>query len=375
MNESGGTYMRADPALARELSWAGFDLVSRANNHSGDYGVGAMRLTTRYVAEAGLVQAGVGESLREAREARFLETAHGRVALVSVCSTFPDHIRAGNTGGDMPARPGLNPLRFSTTYRLSREDLETFRGLLRRVGQTVPEKGDQLRAFNQRFVVHEQPGMVTEPLKVDLDENAAVVRSASRLADYVIVSLHSHEGDRNRFAPAQFAVTFARAMVEAGADVVVGHGAHVLRGIEIYKGKPILYSLGDFMFQNETLQRFATDNYESSGLGVDAQAGDYLDRRYGEHDERGFPADPEIWRSVIAAPRWAGERLVELTLHPITLGFGKPRAERGRPMLAEGEEARKILEDLAVRSKAFGTTIQLRGGMGVVLPAKAGTGP
>jgi len=67
MHQSGGTYMRAEPALAKELSWAGFDLVSRANNHSADYGVLGMRLTTKYVVEAGLVHAGVGESLAEAR--------------------------------------------------------------------------------------------------------------------------------------------------------------------------------------------------------------------------------------------------------------------------------------------------------------------
>src|SRR5438105_4024430 len=58
MNESGGTWMRADPALVKDLVWAGFDFVSRANNHAGDYGVGAMRLTTKYVREAALVQAG-----------------------------------------------------------------------------------------------------------------------------------------------------------------------------------------------------------------------------------------------------------------------------------------------------------------------------
>ena len=80
MNESGGTYMRAEPALAKELVWAGFDLVSRANNHTGDYGALGMRLTTKYVDQVGLVQAGVGESLAEAREAKFLETAKARVA-------------------------------------------------------------------------------------------------------------------------------------------------------------------------------------------------------------------------------------------------------------------------------------------------------
>src|SRR4029450_12349761 len=59
MNESGGTYMRAEPALVKELVWTGFDMVSRANNHAGDYGVLGMNLTSKYVAEAGLVQAGV----------------------------------------------------------------------------------------------------------------------------------------------------------------------------------------------------------------------------------------------------------------------------------------------------------------------------
>lgn len=104
MFQSGGTWMRGEPELARELAWAGFDMVSRANNHTGDYGVDGMRLTTRYVREAGLVQAGVGESLAEAREARFLETARGRIALISLASTFPDHSRASESRGDIPAR-------------------------------------------------------------------------------------------------------------------------------------------------------------------------------------------------------------------------------------------------------------------------------
>ena len=60
MAESGGTWMRADPALANDLVWAGIDMVSRANNHTGDYGVLGMELTTKYVAETGIVQAGVG---------------------------------------------------------------------------------------------------------------------------------------------------------------------------------------------------------------------------------------------------------------------------------------------------------------------------
>ena len=80
--------------------------------------------------------------------------------------------------------------------------------------------------------------------------------------------------------PAQFLVTFARAMVDAGADLFVGHGPHVLRGIEIYKGKPIMYSLANFIFQNETLLRLPSENYETYDLGADAHVADFDDRRY-----------------------------------------------------------------------------------------------
>src|SRR5256885_16479428 len=88
--QSGGTYMRADPSIAQELVWAGFDMVARANNHTGDYGVEGARLTTKHVAAAGLAQAGFGESLREAREATYVDTDKGRVALNSTSSSFPD---------------------------------------------------------------------------------------------------------------------------------------------------------------------------------------------------------------------------------------------------------------------------------------------
>src|SRR6266536_525183 len=132
--ESGGTYMRADPAIAKELVWAGFKMVARANNHTGDYGVEGARLTTRHVAAAGLVQAGFGESLREAREAKFLDTDKGRVALISTSSSFPDQSRAGVSWGDTRARPGLNPLRFTTTQVVTREQFDALRSALTAAG-------------------------------------------------------------------------------------------------------------------------------------------------------------------------------------------------------------------------------------------------
>jgi poly-gamma-glutamate synthesis protein (capsule biosynthesis protein) len=365
MNEGGGTYMRADPALAGELAWAGFDLVSRANNHAGDYGVVGMRLTTEYVAKAGLVQAGVGSSLAEAREAKFLDTAKARVALVSVSSTFPDHARAGRTRGDVPARPGLNPLRYQTTYTLTRERMEAFRTMLQETGVTVPAQADKLTAFGNHFVVGDKPGIGTEPLKEDVDEIAAVVRSASKLADHTIVAVHSHENAGHRSVPAQFLVTFAHAMIDAGADVVAGGGPHVLRGIEIYKGRPIFYSLGNFLFENETLLRLPSENYETYNLGPTAHVADFGDART-DSDRRGWPAERDYWESILAIPEWKGGSLAELKIYPLSLGFGQSRATRGRPLLAEGATAQKILDDVTRLSKPFGTVVEIHDGTGSV---------
>jgi len=166
-------------------------------------------------------------------------------------------------------------------------------------------------------------------------------------------------------------VTFARAMIDAGADVFVGHGPHVLRGVEIYKGKPILYSVGDFIFQNETLLRLPSENYETYDLGPDSQVSDFNSRRYRD-DTTGFPADPLIWEAVIAVPTFQGGTLVDLVLQPISLGFGKPASQRGRPMLADPALGKKIIDDVIRLSEPFGTTIEYRDGVGRLVLGRTG---
>ncbi len=324
-----------------------------------------MRLTMETVRRAGLVAAGAGNSLPEAREAKFLETTRARVALISVASTFPDHSRAGKSRGDIPARPGLNPLRFETTTLVSSRGIELLRELRQEMGQTSIPNSATLRLFGRSFEMSDNPGTRTVPNQEDLTEIGAVVSNASRLADYTIVTPHAHEGAENRFVPAQFLVTFARAMIEAGADVFVGHGPHVLRGIEIYQGKPIFYSLGDFLFQNETLLRLPAENYAPYDLDANAHVADFNDLRY-RNDTRRFPATPEIWESVVAVPAWQGKILVGIELHPISLGFGKGRTERGRPKLADPRLGRKIIEDLRRLSAPLGTIVEYENGIGRV---------
>jgi poly-gamma-glutamate synthesis protein (capsule biosynthesis protein) len=372
MHASGGTYMRAEPELAKELAWAGFDLVSLANNHTGDYGVEGMRLTIGYVRDAGLVAAGAGENLYEAREARFIETHGGRVALISLASTFTDHSVAGKQKGAVRGRPGLSPLRHTRTRIITRERADAMRDGLRSAGINVGD-GERFSVFGERFEVGETAGTRTEPDPEDVAEIAAVVRNAAALADYVIVTIHAHEGGV-RPAPADFVTTFAHAMIDAGADIFVGHGPHYLRGIELYRNKPIFYSLGDFIFQNETLLRLPHENYARYDLAENQHVADFNAARYA-NDTRGFPVDREIWESVVAVPRWRGSQLVDIQLHPITLGFGAPPAQRGRPLLADAALGRKIIDDLIERSRPLGTTIEWHGDIGVIrIPNIGGEG-
>ena len=376
MAESGGTWMRGDPSLAEELAWAGFDLVARANNHTGDYGVLGMDLTTRYVAEAGIVQAGVGHSLAEAREAKFAETATARVALISVASSYARHMSAGRSRDNVTARPGLNPLRFTVTYVLPQAQFDDLRAIGDELGQfrdqdgnatgTEEDKPGEMKVFNRQFAGGAGFAVRSKANDQDLAEISAIVRNASQLADFTIVTIHAHEYAGRRSVPAEFLPVFAHAMLDSGADVMVGHGPHVLRGIEIYNGKPIFYSLGDFIFQNETLLRLPSANYERYDLGEDAHVADFNDARY-ENDSKGFPALPEIWESVIALPTFRGHELTELKLYPISLGYGQPRQVRGRPLFAERKLGEKIIADLSERSAPYGTEIRMKGGVAFVV--------
>ena len=375
MAESGGTWMRADPALADDLVWAGIDMVSRANNHTGDYGTHGMQLTTKYVADTGIVQAGVGLSLAEAREAKFLETAKARVALISVSSSFARHMGASRSRDDVPARPGLNPLRYKTTYVMPETDFEQLRQTGESLGQftdmdgfprgTDEEKPGEMDILGRNFAIGDQHVVRMEANDDDVREITAVVNNASRLADFTVVTIHAHEHAGRRELSPEFLHTFARAMIEAGADVFVTHGPHILRGIEIYQGKPIFYSMGNFIFQNETLLRLPSENYERYDLDGNAHVADFNDARY-ENDTEGFPTLVENWESVIAVPTFRGGKLAELQLYPISLGYGAPRQVRGRPLFANQQLARKIIGDLQKLSKPYGTEIDFRRGIGIV---------
>jgi poly-gamma-glutamate capsule biosynthesis protein CapA/YwtB (metallophosphatase superfamily) len=372
--QSGGTYMGSPRFVTDELAWAGFDLLGLANNHVNDYGVDGMRSTLAALAQTKFVYAGVGENLALARRPGYLDTPKGRVALISVSSTFPDAIIAGAQRRDLRGRPGIDPLRHSTTYTVTQETYDTLAKLkgppneLMGEGSMEENKDGSLSWSGAKYIAGKEIGVSTKANKRDLEELSAEVRNARQQADWVMVSIHAHESasPAERGKPAQFTVEFAHAMIDAGADLMVAHGPHILRGIEVYKGKPIFYSMANFIFENDLVELQPADNYEKVGLGDEALPADYYSKR-SKNDTVGFPADRKFWQSVIAEIVFTSDRtLKEIRVHPISMGFGQPRIKRGQPYPSPPGEADQIIKDLQELCQPYGTTVQYKGGVGVI---------
>lgn len=366
---SGGTYMGAPAWVLDELKWAGFRLFGIANNHSFDFGTEGLLSNVRHMEQAGLVYAGAGENLARARAPGYLDTGKGRVALIACASTFSPLSPAGEQRPDLKGRPGLNPLRFKTTYTVEPSTLASLRALTRGsaespAGSRSPE---ELRFLGATFRAGEKPGATTEPDPKDLKEITASIHEARRQTDWVVVSIHAHEGaPGDREQPAGFLVTFAHAAIDAGADLFVGHGPHLLRGIEIYKGKPIFYSLANFIFENDLVRFQPQENYDQYNLPLTATPSEFYDAR-SANDTRSFPADKKIWESVEAEAIFNNKReLTEIDLYPISLGFGASRTHRGRPLPASGELASAILDRIAKLSSAYGTKVTVQQGKAVI---------
>ncbi len=389
-----GTPMTTPPALLEELQWMGIRLVSIANNHATDYGVAGVEAMVAHLREAGLKAAGAGSNLARARAPAYVDTAGGRVALVAATSFYRPWNTASDQRPDAPGRPGINPLGFGTTYVVRPEDFEALRRMSEGLGlaqerarharqfYSAAELGerseDRLTLFGQPFRRGEAYAVETRVNGFDAKANLQAIAEARRQSDWVVFSFHSHEfGDGGRLSaatdadltdPARFAVEFAHAAIDAGADVVAGHGPHLTLGAEVYRGRPIFYSLGNFIFQNDTVEQFPAESYRRFGLGHEATPADFLDART-DRDARGFPAEAAFWEGCLARVGFEGGQLARLELHPLDLGFGAGRAERGRPLLATGARADAILDRIERLSARHGTRFA-RTGESLVLAAR-----
>jgi poly-gamma-glutamate capsule biosynthesis protein CapA/YwtB (metallophosphatase superfamily) len=371
--ESGGSHFGAPSWVLDELVEAGFGLFATATNHCLDYSISGLLHSIEAMEARGLSFAGVGRNLEDARRPVYHTHGKGTVALLSCASSFARGQEAGAQRVDLPGRPGLNPLHFETVHEVTEAQLAALREIAEGLGLEAerqakikmgfafaPADASVLPLGDMKFraAASNRPAVRTTANAKDIAAMTRWVEEARGLSDLVVVSLHAHEQGESKEIPAEFIPSFARAMIDAGADVVAGHGPHLLRGMELYKGKPIFYSLGNFLGQNELVAKIPADGYERFRADPELKPGQvYQSRTRG--DQGGFPADRRYWESVIPVLDWEGRELRGIELIPISLGWKDARHRRGRPRLAEGDEARSILDRFATLSHPFGTTIDI----------------
>lgn len=362
--ESGGTWMLGDPATVADLARMGFDIVSHANNHTTDWGAEGLLETLDHLQKGGLVAAGSGRNMTAARAPRYLDAPAGRIALVAASSSFTPMSRAADPLGEVAGRPGLNTLRTERVGQVSAADLAVLARLagaregapVRLAGMRYEAVADASTPMETRYVVNQR----------DEAANLLAVRQAHQNGNFVAFSLHNHEPGNASQVPARFAVEFAHKVIDAGADAYVGHGPHQLRGIEIYKGKPIFYSLGNFAMMNNSLDALPSDMYEQFGIDPASVTAPELLQARGESSF----GDPNLYESVIAVSRYVKGNVSEIRLYPIDLGVAAKGAAKGVPGAADPIVARRILERLQRLSAPFGTRIAIENGIGVIrLPA------
>ena len=369
--ESGGTWMHADPGVPADVRAMGFTIVSHANNHATDWGVEGMDETGRHLTAAKLVWGGTGKTMAAARAPRYLDTAKGRVAIVSATSTFTPMSVAANPVGSVPGRPGVNSLRTRRSTVVSAGELEMLAGLAARSElRSDGRKDDGVMLMGSHYKAGPvREGKLAFSYRVnqrDVDENRLSVRQAKQNGNFVIFSVHNHEPSNASQEPADFAIQLAHDVIDAGADVYMGHGPHQLRGIEIYKGRPIFYSLGNFAMMNNSLDEIPDDMFQQYGVAPGAAT---VPELLQARNTRSF-SDPNLYESVIATSRYVGGQVVEIRLYPIDLGVDVRGAGKGVPAMASPARAQAILERLQRLSAPFGTTISIEKNVGIIRPGE-----
>lgn len=365
----GGSHLRADKRVLEDAKAFGFNILSFANNHTMDYSHDGLRLTLKAVNEAGFPNAGVGLNLDEAAAPAYLEMRDASFALIGTVSTLMNPAAmAGRQSRRILGRPGVNALRVDEKIVVTKEEFATIKGIINKTsvnaqadisraeGFTPPLPEGSFPVKTVFFEEGDETKYVTHPNEIDMDRILAAIREAKHVSNYVLVSMHSHEvGGLSKEIPGDFYVEFAHRCIDAGAHAVIGHGPHILRPVEIYHGRPIFYSMGNFYFQEEMTAFAPEDMYEKYHLTSDAGM-EGLYRTRTKDFTRGLMEDRRVFEAIVPYFEMEGETLTKVELLPISLGFTESRCRKGLPRVGFGQG---ILERLAEMSKPYGTQIDI----------------
>jgi len=282
---SGDAHSRVAPHMTSIFSTCGFDVVSVASNHAMDWGPDALLDTLDVLNARGIRTIGAGRNLAAAREPAIVEKNGVRVAFLAYCSVLREGYAAKRD------QPGVAPLRAHTFY-------------------TPAEY---------------QPGMppriVSVPYEEDLAGMVEDIRAVRARADAVVVSLHwgLHFIPR---AIADYQPVAARAAFEAGADLILGHHAHVPKAIGVHDGKVCFYSLSNFIMSAPAAKPERHEQFAKRyGVALDP---DYPNLPYGVDAKRSLIAKASISNRGVQSVSFLPV-LIDRKLRPEVLKRGDAR--------------------------------------------------
>ncbi len=306
--------MKSPPETAKELGRIGLNVAAVANNHAMDFGIDGMRQNKKLLAEAGVHCVGTGENIDEAMQPAFVESNGLKLGFLSFSSTLPIGTSAAAN------RPGMAPIRVETSYLLDSS------------------------------ICEEQPGTApyvsTRVIDEELERAVGVVKAAKAQCDSLIIALHW--GVPEGWAtPAQgwladYQQPLGHALIDAGADVLTGSHPHVTHGIEIYKGKPILYCLGNFASQYFAKGRVVEIARPIGGFKFDP----------GGFDLSRYEKVPEHGKAFAARIGLQKNKVNAVEIMPYILDH------QGEPQYGSESDQASILDRVENFSLQFGTTFE-----------------
>lgn len=355
---SGGTYLRTAPEVLEDIKPFGFNMTSANNNHALDFSYGGLECTLRALDDSGFVHAGVGRNLAQASAPKYLETANGRVALIAVNTSFDPSAMAGEQSPRVPGRPGINGLRIESRIELPQVDIDYIKQIARETninaekeitraeGYHPPLADNEAELGSMKFVTGTQRRFISHVNTADMERVKKAIYEAQLQADYIIVSVHSHQisGDAKE-CPADFLKQFAHDCIDVGAHAIVGHGPHLLRPIEVYKDCPIFYSLGNFVQQLYDVELAPEDFFAKNGLTSASTVHELLKKRSRDFTV-GLMTDKRMFRAVIPCWETDGTKLTKLTLLPIELTMDGNKSEIGLPHRSNDPEIGEYLANM-----------------------------
>lgn len=279
---------------------------------------------------------------------------------------FEEASKANDATNTLKARPGVNYFRHDAYYPTDEKSISFLKELaastgvngLRELsiagGFTLPDP-DGIFNFGGIKFCSDGSKKRSECNKKDKERIINAIKEAKKTYDCVLILIHCHDVKvKNHEDVPDYLEELSHACIDAGASAMIGGGTHRLRPIEIYKGRPIFYSLGDFIYQGMRVPVLPADFMEKYGVDANAPAIDGLMAR-SKNGKIGLQAHKCNFMTVIPYMTFSKGKLLSLEMMPVVAGFDRKGKLNGLPYHAKGDEGKEIFDVLVRLSLPYGT--------------------